>query len=153
MGQEIGAPPDQVGTPAKEVSRGSHFSRIDVGHGEGAAAQEGGDLLGAHLVVLDLRSVDGPHVQRVAQHELDSLPAAEVGEPVPGEDAFGADHQLVTEGSDGFQEGFGSGGEVAVEDHLALVREYAQVHPSRVQVDAAVERSAASVESHGGLLS
>jgi hypothetical protein len=74
---------------------------------------------------------------------------AEVAEPVLGEDALRADDQAIAEGGDGLQEGFDGGDGVAVEDHLALVREYAQVHPARVEIHAAVERAA---ESHGGLL-
>jgi hypothetical protein len=66
----------------------------------------------------------------VAQHELDSFPFAEVGQPVPGEDALRAHDEALPEGSHGLEEGLRSGGEVPVEDHLALVREYAQVHRS-----------------------
>jgi len=97
--------------------------------------------------------VDGLHVERVAEDELDSLPLAEISEPVPGEDALGADDEAVAEGSDRLEQGLGGGDEVVVEDDLAVVREYAQVHPSRVEIDAAVVvATRRGEESHGGLL-
>jgi hypothetical protein len=47
--------------------------------------------MGVDLVVLRLAPVDRLHVERVPEHEWDRLARAEIGEPVPAEDAFAAD--------------------------------------------------------------
>jgi hypothetical protein len=60
--------------------------------------------------------VDGAHVQGVAEDEGDLLFGAEVGEPVPAEQALDGHDQSVAEGGDGSQEGIGIGGEVAIEN-------------------------------------
>ena len=89
---------------------------------ERSAAEECRDLLGVDLVVLDRGAVDGSHVEGVAEDELDAFGLAEISEPVPGEDALGADDEAVAVGRDGFQERLGTGGEIPVEDDLAFVR-------------------------------
>ena len=85
----------------------------DVGQGERAAAQEHGDLVRVDLVVLGLAAVDGAQVQGMAEHEVDPLLGAQVGEPVPGEHALDADDEVVAMRFDQAQEGLGLGGEVA----------------------------------------
>jgi hypothetical protein len=54
-------------------------------------AQQPGDLAGVDAIVLRLAAVDGFHVQGVAKHERDVLVGTEIGDPVPGEHALGAD--------------------------------------------------------------
>ena len=39
VGQKIGPFADQVGPPSHEVAGAPHFSRVDIGHGEHAAAE------------------------------------------------------------------------------------------------------------------
>ena len=138
VGEEVGAAADEVGSPAQEVPGGSHLGGVDVGHGEGAAPQEGGDLVGVDLVVLDLGAVDGLHGEGVAQDELDPLAPAEVGDPVPGEDALDADDQVGSAGGDGLEERVGRGATVLVKHDLAVTGEDAEVHGASVQVDPAV---------------
>jgi hypothetical protein len=84
----------------------------------------------------------------VAEHEGDVLPGAQVGEPVPAEQALDGDDQSGAEGSDGPQEGVGVGGEVLVEDDLAAGVEDAEIHASGVEIDAAVEGMWLGVEAH-----
>ena len=92
-----------------------------------------------------------PHVQGVAQDEGDVLGDAQVGEPVPGVGALGANHQAVAEGGDGAAEGVGVAGQVLVLDDGAGLVEDAQVHGPGVQIDAAVESVLRGVEPHRGL--
>src|SRR5439155_9990553 len=80
------------------------------------AAEQHGDLVGIDLVGLGLAAVDGLHVQGVAQDEGDALCGAEVGEPVPGEQALTGDGQPVAEGSDSAEEGIRPGGDSLVQD-------------------------------------
>jgi hypothetical protein len=95
--------------------------------------------------------VDGFHVQRVAEHEVDVLFVAEVGEPVPGEHALDADDESVTKRSHGTQKSVGPAGEVLVEDDVAIVVENTDVHRPGVQIDATVESVLLGVEAHGKL--
>jgi len=46
------------------------------------------------LVVFGLAAVNGPHVERMPEHEVDPLVGAQIGQPVPGEHALNADHQI-----------------------------------------------------------
>jgi hypothetical protein len=51
--------------------------------------------VGIEFVVLGLAAVNGFHVQGMTQHKGNVLARADIGNPVPGEDAFHADHQVV----------------------------------------------------------
>jgi hypothetical protein len=106
-------------------------------------------LGGVDLIVLAFAAVDGFHVQSVAEDESDLLPGAEIGKPVPAEQALDGDDAVVAEGSDSLEEGVGFGGEVFVVDDLAVAIEDAQVHGAGVQIDAAVETVLLVVEAHG----
>ena len=149
VGEELAALADEEEAAAEQVAGGTHARRIDVGHGEHAAAEQPGDLARVDPVVLGLAAVDGLHVEGVAEDEGDVL-GAEVGEPVPAEDALGGDDQVVAEGFDGFEEELGLAGQVAVQQDVAApVLEDAEVHGAGVEVDAAVVSMLASVEAHG----
>ena len=104
VSQEFGAFADEVGAAAQEVTGGPHRLRIDVGLGERAAAEQAGQLPGVDGVGLGLAAVDRLEVQRVAQDEGDALGGAQVGEPVPGEQALAADDQAVAERRQHLQE-------------------------------------------------
>ena len=63
--------------------------------------------MGVDLVVLGLAAVDRLHVEGVAEDEGDVLTGAEIGEPIPAEDALDADDQVVPKRRDGSEEGVG----------------------------------------------
>ncbi len=65
-------------------------------------------------------AVDGLHVEGVAENELDSLSAAEIGDPVPREHALDGDDEVVPEGLDRLEELLGLAGDVAVEEDGSL---------------------------------
>jgi hypothetical protein len=58
--------------------------------------------------------MDGFHLEGVSQDEGKALQSAEIGEPIPGEEAFNGDDPSVTIGGHGLEEGFGSGLHIAV---------------------------------------
>jgi hypothetical protein len=87
----------------------------------------------------------------VAEDKGDLLFGAEIGEPVPTEQALDADDETVAKGGDGLEEGVGVGGVVFVVDDLSVAIEDAQVHGPGVEIDAAVESMWLSVERHGKL--
>src|SRR5262249_56723051 len=101
----------------------AHLLGVDVGEGEGAAAQQSGELAGIDAVVLGLAAVDRLQAQRVAQDEGDAVLLAAVGNPVPGEQALAADHEPLTEGLGGSEEGFRGSGQVTAAAGLAVAGE------------------------------
>ena len=76
------------------------------------------------------------------------LVLAEIGEPVPGEHALNADHDILAEGFQRLEKCLGIGADVFVHAHLAVGIDDAEIHPVHVQVDAAVKLVLNRVESH-----
>jgi hypothetical protein len=66
--------------------------RIDVSLGEHSTTQYHGDLMSVDAIVLGFATVDGFHVEGVAEHEVDAFTSAQIGEPIPGEDALDSDY-------------------------------------------------------------
>lgn len=119
------------------------------GQGERAAAQQHGNFVGVDLVVLGLADVNGAHVLGVAEDEIDPLVGKQVGEPVPGEHAFGPDDEVVSIRLDQAQENLGAGGNVAMTYHLPFGIEDTDRHGVGVQIDAAVKLVLLRLEFHG----
>ena len=135
--EELAALPDEVEPAAEKIARGPHIGRVDESLREHSTGQQFGDLEGIDPVVLDLPAVDGLHVEGVAQDEGDLFPVAEIGDPVPAEDALDGDGQVRPERLDRREQRLGRAGELAMEDHLTLRVEDADVHPAGMQVDSA----------------
>ena len=148
MGKELGPFAHEVIAPTHQIPRGPHLLRVDVGHGDQSSSQQGSDLLGVDLVVLALAAVDGPHVERVSEDEGDVFFGTEIGQPVPGEHALGANHQIVPIRGDGFEEGCRLGLNVAMEQDFSLLAEDAQVHFVGMQIDSAIMLVLFGVQSH-----
>jgi hypothetical protein len=132
----------------QEVTGAPHLGRIDLGFGEPAAAQQSGKLVGVDLVIFGLAAMAGFHVERVPQDKGDFLFSAEIGEPLPGEPAFDRDDQTLTVGSNSREEWFRSGFHLTVQQGLTIMAQEADVHGTRMQVDAAVKRVWVGVASH-----
>ncbi len=96
--------------------------------------------------------VTGSGKRRVGWHVADALAVAQVGQPVPAEQALAADDQPVAVGCDRLQESALLGRHFLVQDDQASLVEDAQVHGPGVQIDATVESVLLVVESHHGLL-
>ena len=77
--------------------------------------------MGIDAVILGLSPVDGFHVQCMSKNEGDILAVAEVGKPVPGEDALDADHDIFAIRLDGLQEWLRLGLQVPVKNNCALI--------------------------------
>ena len=100
------------------------------------------------LVVLGLAAVDGFHGQRMPQDERDALGGAEVSQPVPAEQAFDRDGQVLAVGRDGDEEGVPGGRAVAMQQDMAGGVEDAEVHHLHVEIDSAGVPVLLVVESH-----
>ena len=148
VGKELGPLAHEMVAPAHQVPSGTHPLGIHVGHGNEAAPEQGSDLLGVNLVVLAFAAVDGSHVERMTEDKGDVFRGAEIGQPVPGEHALGAHHQIIPIGGDGFEEGFRLGLDVAMEQDVPFLAEDAQVHFVGVQVDSTVMLVLLGVQSH-----
>ncbi len=154
MTEDLGPFAGEEQAPAQQVAGGAHLARVDVGDGEVTAAQEHGELVGVEAVVLGFPAVDRLHIVGVAEDEGDVLVGAQVGDPVPAEEAFDADDQAVAVRLDQLEKAVGITGDVPVDLLLAarLIKD-AHVHIARVQVDSAVILMGFCVESHRSLLS
>jgi len=92
--------------------------------------------------------MDGFHIESVAQDEGNILFTAEIGEPVPGEDALNGNDNVLTEWRDGFQEDVGVCLDVPMQDDISFLVENAQVHCPGVQIDTAGKFVLLGVKSH-----
>ena len=105
--------------------------------------------MGVDPVVLGFAPMDGLHVEGVAQDEGDIVLGAEVGKPVPAEDALCTDDQIVPVGLDRTEKAVRLAAHVAVEERFAgVVLQDAEVHGPSVEIDPAVVSMLASVEAH-----
>ena len=100
--------------------------------------------------VLGLAPVNGLHVQGVAEDEGDPLLGAEVGDPVPGEDALDGHHEILPVRGDGGEKVLRGRGAITVDAHRAVPVQDADVHPSRMQVDPTVVSVLLGIEPHPG---
>ena len=138
----------QVQSAAEKIPGGAHALRIDIGHGKHPASKQGGNLVRVDLVVLGFPAVDGFHVQSMAEHESDSFPAAQIRDPVPGEDTLHGHHEIFTILVNGSEQSIGTCAVVPVQENLAGLVLDADIHRSCVQVYAAVVLMLSCVESH-----
>jgi len=96
--------------------------------------------------------MDGLHEESMPEDEGDALLLAEVGDPVPAEEALDGDDEVLAVRLEGFEQLVALAGELAMEEGLAFLVEDAEVETLGVQVDAAVVLVLLGVESHRGLL-
>ena len=71
------------------------------------------------FVVLRFAAVNRLHVESMSQHEYDLFSSAEIRQPVPREDAFHSDNNVLSKWSNGFQKRFRLGFHVAMENDRA----------------------------------
>jgi len=87
--------PRQVHPPAQQIAGGAPLGGVGVSLWYQSALEQERDLLGIDLIILGLSAMDRSHIQGVAQHKGKRLPTAEIGDPIPGEDAPDGDRQVV----------------------------------------------------------
>ena len=95
--------------------------------------------------------MDRLHCQSVTQHETNALLLAQIGQPIPAEEALDGYDEVLSIRLDEPEEGFTISPDIAVYLSLAAIVEDADVHAARVQVDSAVEEVTLGVELHRGL--
>ena len=105
VGEELASLAHEEEPTPEQITRSAHPARIDVGLGETAATQHHRELVRVDLVVLGLGPVDRLHIEGVTEDEGDLLARAQVGEPVPAEDALDANHEALAVGPGRLEEG------------------------------------------------
>jgi hypothetical protein len=150
VGHRFAAGAHQLHPTTQEVAGRSHRLWIGVGHRHHATSQEQRYLVAVNLVVLGLATVDGLHVERMAQYEGNLLAGAEIGQPVPGEHALDADDKFLAVEADRVEKVVGPAGQIAVNERFARLADDADVHCLGMQIDPAVESMLLRVKSHHG---
>ena len=148
MSNELSPLSCEVSATPEQIPGGAHVGRIHIGHGHHATPKQGCYLICVYFVVLGFAAMDGFHIESVAQDEGNILFTAEIGEPVPGEDALNSHDDVLSKRSDSLQEGVGICFDVPVQDDFAFLVENAQVHCPGVQVDTAGKFVLLGVKSH-----
>jgi hypothetical protein len=97
--------------------------------------------------------VDGLHVESVAEDKSEALFAAQVGDPIPAEQAFDGDRQVLSVGGESPQQLVSVTGKLPVHEGIALLVQDADIEAASVEVDTTVVNMLSGVESHRGLLS
>jgi hypothetical protein len=140
LAHEMHAPPEQV-------ARGAPLGRIDVGLREHTTAEYCGNLVRVDLVVFGLTAMDGLPVERMAEHTSDPFLGAEVRQPIPGEHTLNGNGEIVPLGRNDLEQRLRAGVEMAVDHDFTIAVHDADIHRSRMQVDAAVMVMLFGVES------
>jgi hypothetical protein len=92
--------------------------------------------------------MDGFHVKGMAQDEANLAFPAQVSNPVPGEHAFNANHQVIQIGRNQLHECLGVGADVFVDKDISLLVQYADIQATGVQINTAVMFVGLGVEFH-----
>jgi hypothetical protein len=120
--------------------------------GKHAASEQGSDLKGVDLIVFSFSSMDGFHVEGMAEDEGDVFLGTEVGDPVPGEHAFYGDHDVLTKGSNDTEKGFRVCVDVLMNPDIASGIKDADKHIFGMQVDSTIKFVLFGVKFHIGFL-
>ena len=118
--QEFGPFVGQRHPAPEEVAGGPHGGRIDRGLREHAAAQKRRNLVGIDRVIFRLTAMDRLHGEGMTEDKRNSLAGTQVGQPVPGEDAFDTDDQIRPVGRDGLEKWLWAGWHIPVHQDLPL---------------------------------
>ncbi len=123
---------------AKKLREPRHGATVDLLPGAdlrrgNVVLAEAGDMIPADGEVIEgVASTRAPspasHVKRVAQHKGNALLTAEIGDPIPGEDALDGDRQVFLVGLNHDQERLARGFHVLMYQGIAFVIEDTDVH-------------------------
>jgi hypothetical protein len=131
----------------EEIPGGAHLGRIDRGLGEHATAPEDSHLVRIDPIVFGFAAMDGLHIEGMAADERHAVLGTAVGEPVPGQQAFDGDHQIIAIGGNDLMKGLRTGFHMVVHDDLSGLIQETNIHGPSVQVDATIKLVRLGVES------
>jgi len=84
----------------------------------------------------------------MTKHKRNGFPVTQIGKPVPDEQTFDGDDDVLPIRLDGPEKRFRTGFKVFVKQGVAFLIQDADVHGSGVQIDAAIVFVLLGVESH-----
>jgi len=123
VGEEISTLSHQVVTTPEQITSSTHSSGIDVRLRDHSSTKQSCDFAGVDFIIFDLSAVDGPHVEGVAEDEVDIFFVAEVSDPIPGEHAFDGNDDVFAVWFDSFEEGIGLSVDILVEQDVPVLVE------------------------------
>jgi hypothetical protein len=139
MGQEFGAFAHEVYASPEQVTGGMHLGRLDRGLREHPPTKPYRNLVGINLVVCSLPTMDRLHREGVSKDNSNPFLGTEVGEPIPGKEAFDCHHQTVPIGSDSLEEWFRGGFHITVHQDFPVTVHATDVYAPGMQIDTAVK--------------
>ena len=78
MGHQLTSVTDQAKPSSEQVSSRTPFGGVDVGVRKHPSSKDSGDFIGVDTIVLRFSSVNGFHVQRVAEDKMDLFLSTQV---------------------------------------------------------------------------
>jgi hypothetical protein len=92
--------------------------------------------------------MDRFHLERVSKDKRNPFARTELGQPIPGHEAFDADDEIGPVGRHGFEKRFWASRHIPVDKNLAILVQDAEVYGAGMQIDATVKVVLLRVESH-----
>jgi hypothetical protein len=148
VGQPLGAFMCSRPAASQQIAGRPHLGRIHRGVREHAATEHDGDLVRVDRVVVGLPTMDGLHVQGMAEDDRDAFVSTQVGQPVPGEQTVDRDDETRSRGRHDLQKGLWVRLHLTMPENLAVLIEDADVHGTGMPVEAAVKLVLGVVKSH-----
>jgi hypothetical protein len=146
--KQFGALTRQMQAASEEIPGRPHRCWIDLGLREHAPTKPHRDFLGVDLVVFGLTPRNRFHLQGVAQDNRQPCLCTQVGEPVPGQDTFDGDDQILTLGGHSLAEHLRTGLHVAMEQDLPVLTQDTHVHAARMEIDPTRRFVLCGIKSH-----
>jgi hypothetical protein len=147
MGQSRGALAQKVDAAPEEITGRTQRRGIEVGLRDHAPTPEHRDCLGIKTVVFGVAAMDGFQVERVPADEGDPFPRAQVSQPIPREETFDRDDNIIPIGCNDLEAGRGGGVVVVVYQALPGTVYDTDVHRPGMPIDATVKLVLLGVEA------
>ena len=148
-GEQIGTVPHVKQPLAQEGTQGTFLGGINIARRNEIGAQQVANLFGVDPVIFVFAAMDGLEVERMGEHEVDAGGLTGIRQPIPAEHAFTADGQVVTIGSDEFEEELEVVvADVGVNQLFAVPVHEADIHLAGMEINSAVELGGRGVILH-----
>jgi hypothetical protein len=130
----------------EEIAGCPHVCGIDLGLREHAPTQEHRDFLGIDFVVFRFAAMDGFQVAGMPKDEGNAFLGTEVSQPVPREETFDSDDDIIPIQGNGPEPRVWTGFHILVYQHLTGLVQDTDVHRPCVQVDPTIRLMLLGVE-------
>jgi hypothetical protein len=145
--QALGPFAGQMHPAPEPVAGRPHGGRIDIGLREPTTAQQRRNFLCIDRVVFGLAPMDGLQVEGMTPHEGHPLLSTEISPPVPGDETFATDDDILAIGRDGREKRVWGCWHVTGHQHLPSLVHDAEGQRAGVQIDATGKLVRLGVES------